>query len=59
MELGQGSLLVPITLSKVYRSINQSLLCGNSQNIEFLNKGQGFIVIESDPGAINKDVSEI
>ena len=26
--------------------INQILLCGNSPNIEFLNKGQGLIVIE-------------
>ena len=37
-------------------SINQSLLCGNSPSIEFLNKGQGFIVIESDPGAIDKGI---
>ena len=30
-----------------------------SPSIEFSNKGQGFIVIESDPGAIDKDISEI
>ena len=26
---------------------------------KFLNKGQGFIVIESDPGAIDKGISEM
>ena len=41
-------------------NFNQSyILCGNSPSIEFLNKGQGFIVIESDPGAIYKGISEI
>ena len=34
--------------------INQILLRGNSPNIEFLNKGQGLIVIEEDPDAIYK-----
>ena len=39
---------VPITFSGMYKLslINQRLLCGNSPNIEFLNKGQGLIVIE-------------
>ena len=31
----------------------------NSPNIDFLNKGQGFIVIESDPGDFNKGISEM
>ena len=31
----------------------------HSPNIEFLNTGSGFIVTESDPGAINKGISEI
>ena len=39
--------------------INQILLCGNSPNIEYLNKGQGLIVIEEDPGAIYNGISEI
>ena len=38
--------------------LRQSVLKPASPGIT-LNKGQGFIVIESDPGAIDKGISEI
>ena len=31
----------------------------NSPNIDLKKKGQGFIVIESDPGDVNKGISEM
>ena len=56
-KLGQGSFFCPYHI--VGNLINQILLCGNSPNIEFLNKGQGLIAIEEDPGAIYNGISEI